>query len=380
MPPDFPQELIESVLLKLYEDHRGRFDCPTLSACSKVCRAWNGPSQRLLFYNVHLQAATATSLLTSPVEHTKSLATSIRCLELDPTTSSKENAEAVLISVFTHCKSLYELILHVDKLHDLNTDAVEKLYQLARRPDVRPLRALRLSSFGTQSPLVYQLIHIWPTIQFLRLGQELNAPHPRFLSPLIQLYELTLFRVPTRNVTAIEWLLSNSIGHLRILHLRDEPGRAYNDLFQVHGPNLESLRLYNHSKRTSTILKMCPNLKEFAITLLSSFLPLDGLPESLEHLSFRNYEWGGNDSLFPIIHAVELLPKLRVVSCDANASQHRDWESLKRKCEQRGVELRMDAMPIYVVSTIPFEESVVKGITHCVDSWNNQSASNNILV
>ncbi|THH27310.1 hypothetical protein EUX98_g6878 [Antrodiella citrinella] len=348
MTVDLPQELVEAVLQPLYHNVHSIPDYKTLSVCSMICKSWSGAAQKLLFYSIRLKASRAVALVSSPLEHTRLLVSSIRCLDLD-ITSDDRNAEEDLIAVITHCTGLYELTLRIGKLHEFDPATADSLASLASRPDARPLRAIMLFSFGTQSPIVYQLLKVWRTVQFVRLGQELAAPPPRTWTPTFHLYELTLLRVPTRNVKAIEWMLSASVGHLRILHLRDEPGVEYDDIFRTHGPHLESLRLYNHNRRTSTLLGMCPNLKELVITLLSSFFPLTGIPDSLEHLSFRNYDWAANESLYPIINAIDHLDKLRIVTCDANGTKHRDWSTLSKKCLERGVQLRADAPPIYVL-------------------------------
>lgn len=98
---------------------------------------------------------------------------------------------------------------------------------------------------------------------------------------------------------------------------------------------------------------MCPNLKEFSIILLSSFLPLEGLPETLEHLSFRNYIWAPTESLKPVIQAIDSLPKLKVITCDTNGPDHPEWSVLVEKCARKGVVLSPNAIPIYAVSFRP---------------------------
>lgn len=363
MAANVPQEIVESFMHYVYYNDRQQPDQATLSACSTLCKAWSGPAQRLLFYSVRWNTAQAMTLISLPNPHTQSLLSSIRCLDLDISIGNTD-AVADFIAVIAHCMGLYELVLRFSRLHALGDAAVEELRRLAERPEARPLRALRLPSFGIQSPVVYQFLQIWPSIQFLRLGQELAAPHPRTWAPQFHLYELTLLRVHTRNVAAIEWLLSASVGHLRILHLRDEPGTSYNEIFQVHGPYLESLRLYNHNKRTGTLLRMCPKLKEFSITLLSSFIPLDGIPPTLEHLSFRNYDWATNESLYPIINALDGLPRLRLITCDPNGTSHPHWGTLRDQCTRRGIILKADAPPIYVVSASSHVRDAAELIGH----------------
>ncbi|KAH8104628.1 hypothetical protein BXZ70DRAFT_599700 [Cristinia sonorae] len=355
-----PQELIEKVLQHVYYNtDLSRPDYGTLLACCLICKTWSGQAQRMLFLSIVLNTTTAGSLITSTSDHTQALLASVRCLDLEEKLETRTQinsmhmaddqvlVESTLIAAITRCTGLYELSFRVKNLHKFSDKTVIQLFQLARRADIRPLRAVKLPTFGVLSPLLFQIMQIWPTIQFVRLGQELGAIHPRSLTPTFQLYELTLLRVPTRNVEAIEWLLSASIGHLRILHLRDEPGKAYDNIFQIHGPHLESLRLYNQNKRTSALLRMCPNLKEFVITILSDFLPLENLPESLEHLSFRNYIWAKNNRLVSVIDAIDKLPNLRVVSCDPNGKSHPDWSTLEEKCLKRGINLEADALPIF---------------------------------
>nr|VWP00408.1 Chromosome partition protein Smc [Ganoderma boninense] len=135
---------------------------------------------------------------------------------------------------------------------------------------------------------------------------------------------------------------------LRIVSFRDAPGRELDPILNAVGPRLRSLRLMNNSARTRKVLERCPNLEEFVLVQLSTLFGLsEGLPGTLEHLSCRNLP-DEPQSLESVIGAVEVLPRLRVVTCDKRARLDERFGELETLCAGKGIELFVDETPFWV--------------------------------
>lgn len=262
-----------------------------------------------------------------------------------------------LVGIIGRTPKLYELTLRVTGFHQFSIGTMEKFRWLANEGDssfegahataypIR-IRALNLLSCGVQSPILYQLLSIWPSVEFLYIGVEIAAPVPNWL-PKCKLYQLTLMRTP--RFAIMTWLLSSSMDSLRIVSFRDAPGRELDPLIEQLGPRLLSLRLMNYSLRAASVLKRCPNLEEFVLVQLSTLFKLDNIAPTLEHLHCRNLP-SEDQSLNSIIEVVEELPKLRIVTCDGRARDEERFEELERLCAHKGLELYVDETPFWVVS------------------------------
>ncbi|KAH9947596.1 hypothetical protein B0H21DRAFT_807153 [Amylocystis lapponica] len=361
----WPVDLIIEILgHSYYRD--GIPDKATLRACTLVSSFWTEHAQRLLFCSVSLydsRMMQSFSFATDPsAERGRQLGSYVRTMEMFIESSDHMgHTVAGFIAVLSRCPRIYELVLCAPHLHMFDDATMDQLRQLAHGPLQVTIRALSLLLCGIQSPLLYQLLEVWPTVQFLRLGTELNATPPRAPAP-IKLYELVLHRTPSQEI--LEWLLSASESSLQIADFRDVPGPLFDDLLRLHGPHLRSLRLMRYSARAAAVIKHCPNLEELILFQLSTFLDLARLPQTLEHLGFRNYTWSASPSLHTIITAIDSLPRLRIVTCDPHTEQHVDYPALRAKCLERGVELLADALPIWmkedpvVVHRFPRRKSV----------------------
>ena len=362
-----PIELIDAILEHIYFDH-GAVDTSTLSSCALLSRAWSEQAQRLLFRRVTLHGTyqgrghLSFLLATDPrTERGRTLAGHVRILEMlvgDKAGSDLDDTD--LVSILNRTPRLYELVLRVTGIHQFNGTTMDKLMKLAKPGQghdnttteehagtpVR-IRALTLLACGVQSPILYQLLSVWPTIEFLHIGVEIAAPIPQWL-PKCRLYQLTLMRTP--RLAIMSWLLSSSMDALRIISFRDAPGRELDPLFERFGPRLRSLRLMNYSLRAASVLKQCPNLEEFVLVQLSNLFKLDNLPQSLEHLSCRNLP-SEDQSLGSVIEAVDRLPRLKAVTCDKRARDEAQFEELERLCAIKGLELFVDETPFWVVSS-----------------------------
>lgn len=360
----FPQELIDAILEHVYYSH-GAVDITTLTSCAVLCRSWSEPAQRLLFRKVSLQgvhqgrAHLSFLIATDPLtERGRMLARHVRTLEVfvgDKAGMDLDDSD--LVGIIGRTPKLYELTLRVTGFHQFSIGTMEKFRWLANEGDssfegahataypIR-IRALNLLSCGVQSPILYQLLSIWPSVEFLYIGVEIAAPVPNWL-PKCKLYQLTLMRTP--RFAIMTWLLSSSMDSLRIVSFRDAPGRELDPLIEQLGPRLRSLRLMNYSLRAASVLKRCPNLEEFVLVQLSTLFKLDNIAPTLEHLHCRNLP-SEDQSLNSIIEVVEELPKLRIVTCDGRARDEERFEELERLCAHKGLELYVDETPFWVVS------------------------------
>ena len=363
---DFPTELIDAILEHTYYKKGLHLpDSDTLRACALVSASWRAPAQRLLFRRVtlrgmhhgreHLSFLMATD---SQTEYGRMLGGYVRVLELfigDKAGLDLDDAD--LADALSHTPRLYELILRVTGIHEFAMGTMEKLLALTSpRVSGSPslphtplrIRALNLLSCGIQSPILYQLLSIWSSIEFLLVGVEIAAPPPRSLPlPSARLYQLTLMRTPRLYV--LTWLLSASMDSLRVVSFRDPPGRELDPILDTVGLRLRSLRLMNNGVRTPKLLERCPNLEELVLVQLSTVFGLEGLPGTLEHLSCRNLP-EEPQSLELVIAAVRMLPRLRVVTCDKRARLDEQFRELEGLCAGKGVELFADETPFWVVS------------------------------
>ena len=363
--PNLPVELISGILEEVYFPPSSSTphqtleswtpDRATLASCSLVCHRWRDLAQTFLFHEIQWLKPSFCEALREKDQNALEIATYVRRLGLRISGSAFAHLSPNIISpkdfltILSACPSLYELTLRIDGMHAFNEDIMEGLRSLSTTASLASLTALNLMSFGTQSPIPYQLLSVMPGVRYLRLGTELAAPCPS--EPCkAKLYELTLLRTPL-NVKNVSWLLSASEGHLRVLEFRDTPGRSYDPLLSVYGSHLESFRVIRQELRSASIFKFCSNLKELIVYQFSDLIPIRNIPASVEHLSFRYSAWAKNNTLVPIIDALRHLRHLRLVSCNKETEEHKEFHLLRKACEEQKVKLCVDAPPVFVVST-----------------------------
>ncbi|CAL1713181.1 unnamed protein product [Somion occarium] len=328
-------------------------DFETLSSCSLVCGVWRNAAQRLLFHEILHINPRFIDAIRSGCERALALAENIRRLELriyhilPASLSGGRFGVDDFLTVLAACRKLYEITLRTDGLHSFDKGAMDKLRALSdERSSLSSVVALNLMSFGTQSPILYQLLSVMRAVRYLRVGTELAAPCPPEPCP-VHLYELALFRTPS-NARNVQWLLSSSEGHLRVLEFRDTPGRCYDPLLSIHGPNIRSFRILRQEMRSASIFQLCPNMEELIIYQFSDIIPIRNIPTSVRHLSFRYSPWAENNTLRPVVEAVERLPSLHLVSCNEETEKHPHFQMLKAKCREKNVRLRVDAPPVFI--------------------------------
>jgi hypothetical protein len=236
---------------------------------------------------------------------------------------------------------LYELTLRVFGLHEFNESVLTELDVVANTVN---LRALRLLRFGVQSPIIYQLIALWPRIQFLTIGAEIDALPPTQM-PVIRLHELLLFRslIPSE---FLDWLLSNSESSLQILGLHDVPGQQIKSVLAKHiGPRIRSLRMLRFNRDSAYIMRLCTHLEELVLHHIPIVVELKDLPRTIEHLSIRSAVLHA-----PIIPLIGTLPNLRVVTFDENMHRHAHFPALQSACDANGVALWKHVLSFRIVS------------------------------
>jgi hypothetical protein len=352
-----PIELWIDIIEEVYYDPRGSVDYATLSACSQVCLSWTEPSQKVLFRSIDLtqdEFRRYRSLMTHIDPSTargKTLGLYIRVVDVSVGVVSSPQwglRQHEFTRLILFCPRLYHLTVR-SALHKFDKDTMTFLQTIASLGSGGlHLRALHLAKCGRQSPILYQLISIWPGIRFLQIGGRVCVSPPS-QSSSIQLHELVMSCGEQLSTNMLDWLLSNSETSLRILELWDEPGPRMKRLVAKHGDYLRSLRIPCFNKVAAETVDLCPKLEELALIIHHStaLTRLRDLPLSIVHFAFRNM--AKRPLHRPVISAINSLPNLRVVTCDQHSQQDADFSALQKVCENRSVDLRVDQGQLWLV-------------------------------
>jgi hypothetical protein len=325
----------------------------SLIACSLVARSWTALAQELLFRSI--KGHKIIQALKAKEHNQRALhlcAHVVKC-EVDVDEHGLSFVQPGDLAVlFGALHRLYELSLRVNQPRELDSGTMEEL-QSAMKSGCRPRALNFMASGGVQSLVLYQLLDLWPTIRHLRIGCEIRAPPPWALQIKLSLYELSMFRMTS--LQQFNWLLSDAIASgLQILELRDAPGPSVNGFMAPDLTFVRSLRIWHLNHGSSWFISKCSNLEELVVYHVPRVIPLNHrkMPLTIEHLSFRNPEWGFSESLGPFIDVVPLLPKLRLVSCDHTSTRAVDFHRLQSVCSDRSIVLNSDAPPPWMVSAI----------------------------
>ncbi|KAH7924945.1 hypothetical protein BV22DRAFT_469577 [Leucogyrophana mollusca] len=354
-----PPEIILAILEPEYYTVLGSPNYSLLSTCALVCSTWSGPAQSLLFRNVKKLRASNTPIFNVAIDPStprgRMLGSCVRTLDIHVGRSVNDSCSPQdFVRLLRGCPRLYELVLSTYGIHEFSEEALIEL-----REGGGSLKALSLMYCGVQSPVIFQLLGVWPQIQFLKIGTEIVASPPRSFhlagssisvasGAPVQLYDLVLLRTPSPEVLA--WLLASSTESLRIVELREMPGGAARNILANHTTRLRSLRLLHYSMDSAALLRECTELEEFMVYHVPTVVPLaPDLPQSIKHFGFRNPIYNYRDTLSPILEAVSRLPRLRTLTCDQNAVQLSDFSQLQSVCDDRGVEVVVSEVPFWVV-------------------------------
>ncbi|KAH7882596.1 hypothetical protein F5I97DRAFT_287075 [Phlebopus sp. FC_14] len=210
-----PPELILTILEHNFYTSSGQPDHAFLSACSLVCRAWSWPAQSLLFRCVtklrgrnYSQFAAA---VLSPARG-QSLGKCVRTLEMSIAHSMKQSCSPLhLVDVLRACPSVYELVLKAYGISKFDQASLEKL-----RDAGKGLKALHLVFCTMTSSILFQLLNIWPSIQFLKICVDIGVPSSQVLAyshrgAPVRLYDLVLSSIPHKEDARVVALLVNGV-------------------------------------------------------------------------------------------------------------------------------------------------------------------------
>ncbi|TFY78187.1 hypothetical protein EWM64_g5822 [Hericium alpestre] len=348
-----PAELIANVIELVYHLSDGKPDVRTLAACSIVCKNWSNAVRPLLHRHLiigdvisqgrmwhHHTFDRANALLHAP----GNLGTYVRAVHLRVFPLNSSFME--FFTILSFCPHVYQLSLEVT----LRAFSELGLGMLASLP-VR-IRGLELAC-GPTSPALYQLLQIWPSIQFLDLLTELTAPPPENRPPFT-LYELTTER---QSLDVLRWLLPPLQDglhktDLQILGFWNTPSEDVSDVITEYAPHVRSLRLPHPPKHD--FLKPFTALEEFALRIFPGFFPPLPLPQTIQHLRIHNPIVITGPLESRMIGAVEALPNLRWVTVNQPAADRCEFGELGRVCEERGIEMVVDPAAVSLVGHLLF--------------------------
>lgn len=160
----------------------------------------------------------------------------------------------------------------------------------------------------TDSHLVYNLLALWPSIQYLSCNSGCfgNLPVP-VTRPNFTLRHLGLENMPPPQV--LEWLLPSQTS-LQSLHMYPygDWRSTTQSFLERYGSGLSSLRL-DYAKEE--LFQYCPNLEELNIMYMMSGEVIESFPKGLKRVGIGYPTPEGNA---PLVRLVRSLPDLRLLT------------------------------------------------------------------
>ena len=198
------------------------------------------------------------------------------------------------------------------------------------------------------SPLVYDVVRLWPTLRALRV----RTNYPKLLPerPNVHLREL---RLPiTSLATVIEWFLPppsrDDRCRLRVLELYEIP-EGGGALLSAHGPSITSLTL---SRQPATgLADLFTDLDEFVIAGPFWSSPLPTLPKTLMHIRLQVHAFISDSVLPAIATTVPSLAKLRLMSVEEALTTDKHYPILQEACRTHGVEILVNPIDSSLTGT-----------------------------
>ncbi|KAF9497610.1 hypothetical protein BDN71DRAFT_1444394 [Pleurotus eryngii] len=342
--PSLPIELVIIILQQsYYKNQKSRDpDYITLAAAALVHRSWTSAAQALLFRHItYLKSKSFMEAHADPVSM-QHLLQHVRILDIglgmptDPETTPDCDIDH-LPALLRRCTGLYELVLSIRSSLSFEGVTFSKMKELADSHAVR-LRALNITC-SPHSPIVYQLLSLFPTVNFLSVWSELSGVVPRNIKARFSLSELKMARAMPEDT--LVWLLEKSRDTLTVLDLRDPPSRTALTILESYAPNIRSLRLMIQTTRMANFVRSCESLIDLTVLNLPMTVEFSKPPPSLRSLIFVNH--AGSRSLMKRVIAMVLnLPNLKHLTCDeASSPMDRNFPELKVVCEERGVMLHV---------------------------------------
>ncbi|THU87037.1 hypothetical protein K435DRAFT_867673 [Dendrothele bispora CBS 962.96] len=335
----YRNDVVYTVFLSRNPDYR------TLAAASLINSSWRTPAQTLLFNHLNdMVAGRVLQTLSDPSfnpERRDTLLGYVRILELRLIPDDRDFSSAHWSSTFPaasmcrmadfwflleHCPNLYELSLRF-----LGVLSLGGRVKLSTRPP--NLKALAVMECSSQSPILFELLELFPSVQFLAIGVEVVACPSS--PPKHKLYELVMSR--SLPAATFEWLVANSAGHLRILEMRDPPSPEIRETLRTLCPRIESLRIMRFNPTALEVIKACTNLKELVLMNLPEMLQLSVISDTLEHLRSVRYD------VERIHKLIASLPNLKTFSGFDEPKSHNGL--FEDACKSRGISISVGLWP-----------------------------------
>lgn len=351
-----------------------REDRQVLRTCAVVCKSWLPFARSLLYHSLTIEntridvSRTPDTLGPAVLLQRSHLLTFTRSLSVRvideltatrPIFATKDGSSSCRYPECVSIPDFLSLLAHTPRLRSLclsvfwsreNQCSFESLIldwlsSLALSIEVLDLR------YGKpmDSPLVYDLVRLWPTIRALRVRTDCDMTLP--MAPNTRLHEL---RLPiTSLATVIEWFLPppshDDRSNLRVLELYEIPdgGRT---LLSAHGPNVTSLTLTRQP--ASGLADIFTGLEEFVIAGPFWSSPLPTLPKTLMHIRLQVHAFM-SDSVLPAIAAeVPTLSNLRMMSVEEALTTDKHYPSLQEACRAHGVEILVNPIDSSLTGTV----------------------------
>lgn len=368
--PTLPLEIIHQIIRETCELPLRREDWQVLRACAIVCKSWLPFARSLLYHtltieNTRIDVSRTPGTLGPAIllqrSHLLTFTRSLTVRVIDEFTTTRpifaqdgpRHPECVSIpdflSLIAHTPRLRSLCLSVfwSRASKCSFESLilDWLSSLALSMEVLDLR------YGKpmDSPLVYDLIRLWPTIQALRVRTDYDMSLPE--RPNTRLREL---RLPITSLAAvIEWFLPPSShqngSNLRILELYEIPagGRT---LLSAHGPNITSLTLTRQPP--SGLADLFTGLEEFVIAGPFWSSPLPTLPKTLMHIRLQVHAFMSDSVLPAITTEVPSLSNLRLMSVEEALTTEKYYPNLQEACRANGVEILVNPIDSSQTGTV----------------------------
>lgn len=345
MGTKLPLEICFDIMEDVYFCAGGSVDRNSIAACAQVCSSWKEPSQRLLFYTINLapdeswKYQALVDLLSPSSDRGEILGSYVRCLSvhIGPTSSPQSGLRQDELPRLLSSVPLLSSLAMSSSILKFNAKNMGELQGVLPK-----LQSFTLTNCSLQSPILYQIVSLWPTIQCLDIScWTFTSPPSERLS--LELDTLTISSCEQASMHVLDWLLRSSNKTLRVFELRDEPGGRMTSFLAEHGHGIRSLRLPCFNKASAHIVDLCPMLEELELEIYykAALTRMHGLPGSITHFTFRNLTNGSLNS--SVVNTIRMLPRLRVLSGDKQSDQQTDFSVLLAECNARGIDLRINA-------------------------------------
>jgi len=359
---EMPLELILSIIELACADGNRDRNIPLLMACCLVCKTWSATVQKILFTEVTLRSQSSFQSFIKAVDRTtprgRMLGDSVKRMRvvLDHNQPSSLHHHSFALAV-TCCPNLFHLDISLYGCAEPGKDVVgvpnvSRLRRLAPCFDDQTISLLKsgpkidslhFNNWSENQQSIYQLLDIWPSLQFLSIGGTTPLPQTNLPPFPSTLQRLSLRFQNTPSVEFMRWLLHNSTTSLRSLHCdRDPCVDALEYLMCTFGSQLESISMPSlASPECADMISGCSRLRRLHTERPS--LPVTfykNLPSGLEHISLSIDHDTQINAIIDYIMAKDTLRTLHVFLWNSGRT-HPLLSPLRIACTYRGIELTM---------------------------------------